>query len=506
MMRDKKPFILVGLCLVAVVAHRLYADELKPMTDHGGPESNVEGPVKSPIQHQSILRDERDLFGYNPRYNPTVPSFDLDNRPYLQCGWYIQTIDDEGNWIVLDASAAVRRKYPDVGGYVAFMDPYVVHDNAGDAYILGRLGPLKGTERSFRYGLMHSTDRCRTWTFYATPVRVERFEHAEAHNQINGPPPMVEGRGGELNLVVTEKKDDGTLSAPRRILVANVVPPVVSKGRHWITPAHSGCGNVLATRDAKTHIVWLSIQPLNERQEADAAEMTRKTGLEGLAPCFAATYDHHTGQVSEQTYLGLTRRDNHNGPTISVDADGYLHVLIGAHHANYWYQRSKKPNSTIEGFTEPAMIGNLSQQGKGGDTYQATACDQDNTLHVVTRWAGQGPYVFHLAYLRKKPRHGWEPHRLLVSPDRNNYINWHHRISHDRRGRLFVSYAPAHYYLSPEYVEVYKRRWPDKLLPDFEKTQGTYQNNPCMLISDDHGDTWRLALTKDFVAGLNVNQ
>ena len=122
----------------------------------------------------------------------------------------------------------------------------------------------------------------------------------------------------------------------RRIVVAEVIPPVVGKGRHWITPAHSGCGNVLATRDRLTHIVWLSIQPLNDQQKSDALEMTRRTGLEDLAPCFAPTYDHRTHQLSEHTYLGLTRRDNHNGPTISIDADGYLHVLIGAHHANYW--------------------------------------------------------------------------------------------------------------------------------------------------------------------------
>jgi len=225
-----------------------------------------------------------------------------------------------------------------------------------------------------------------------------------------------------------------------------------------------------------------------------------------LAPCYATTYDHRTGKLSKHIYLGLTRRDNHNGPTISVDGNGYLHVLIGAHHANYWYMKSKHPNSTIDGFTEPVMIGNLSPKDQGDDTYQATVCDQNNTLHVVTRWTSQGSYVFHLAYLRKKSGQDWEPRRLLVSPDRNNYINWHHRISCDRRGRLFLSYAPAHYYLSSEYLEVYKRRWPDKLLPDFEKTRGTYQNNPCMLISDDHGDTWRLAQTKDFVAGLKANQ
>ena len=82
-------------------------------------------------------------------------------------------------------------------------------------------------------------------------------------------------------------------------------------------------------------------------------------------------------------------------------------------------------------------------------TYQASVCAQDDTLHFVSRWAGSGSYTFHLAYLRKKPGQDWEPHRILVSPDR-----------------------------------------------------GTYRNNPCMLISDDGGDTWRLAITKDFAAGI----
>ena len=50
MMRDNSIFILVGLYLVALFGDQSIADELVPVTDHGGPELNAEGPVKAPIR------------------------------------------------------------------------------------------------------------------------------------------------------------------------------------------------------------------------------------------------------------------------------------------------------------------------------------------------------------------------------------------------------------------------------------------------------------------------
>ena len=496
--RDNKAVLAVAiLCACLGPSAALGAT---PFVDHGGAELTVKAAY-TPMRHKAHYIGEREQFGYNPRYLPLQVSFGPDNRPYMWNSTHLVTLSDEGRWVVLDTSQAVREKHPELGetGFVAARDSFLGFDSDGDAYMVARLGPLKGTSRGFKNGLLHSKDNCRTWTFYQTPVLVERLERLEGHNQIIGPPPMVEGRGRELNLVVSYKKLDGTLTAPKRILVGEVIPPVVRKGRHWITPAHSGSGNVTATFEGKTHVTWMSVQPLKGKQIEDAKRFTAKYGREGLCPAFVATYDHTTGKLGKRVYLGVTRRDNHNGPVISVDSKGYLHLLIGAHHHNFFYRRSLKPNSTTDGWTAAQPVGPLAPKGQGGYTYTGLVCDRDDALHLVSRYAGDSSYVFRVTYNRKKAGQSWEPNNHLVYPFRNNYVNWRQKISMDRHGRLFVSYKASHYYLSDEAVAAHRKKWPDCKL---SAKNCPYGHDPCILISDDHGDTWRLAVTKDFVDGL----
>ena len=471
--------------------------------DHGSAELTVEGPVLAPISHGDGFELEKDLFGYNPRYLPRAVTFDADNRPHMSGGWYIQTLSDDGQWVPLNVSKALGEVYGDLGqDTVSFGDDHVGFDSDGDMYVIGRTR-LRHFHKIYRHGLLHSQDKGKTWRWYDTHVPVSRLERPEAHNQITGPPPMVEGFGRELNLVVSYKKPDGTLTPPKRILVAGVEPPVVGKGRHWLTPAHSGCGNVTATFEGKTHVVWQSIQPLTAEQTAEAAEFTATYGDEGLCPCYIATYDHKTGELSESTYLGLTRRDNHNGPVISVDSKGYLHVIIGAHHANFFYRRSLSPNSSTEGWTEAEVLGVIRPK-KGGGAYSYTAflCDQEDNLHLVSRWAGSG-YYFRLVYQRKKAGQEWEPHKTLVTPFRSGYCAWQQKINIDRLGRLFLNYAyfPAAD-LTKAQKEAYAKKWPEDVT-----TTGTLSIRPhghTMLISEDSGDTWRLAVTDDFVNGMKL--
>ena len=491
--------VLVMVCVSAYSAGSVFGGP-QPAVDHGGPELSVKNPVLAPIHHKAGFVDERDQFGYNPRFLPMAVTFGPDNRPYLSRGWYLQTLSDEGKWVPVDVSAAVNKAYGDMTAkYVAFGDEHVGFDDDGDMYMIARTR-LRHFQKIYRYGLIHSRDKGKTWRWYDTHVPVSRLERREAHNQITGPPPMVEGHGRELNLVVSYKKPDGTLTAPKRILVADVVPPVVGKGRHWLTPAHSGCGNVTATFEGKTHVVWQSIQPLTPEQTEMAKAFTEKWGLEGLCPCYAATYDHKTGKLSKPVFLGLTRRDNHNGPVVSVDSKGYLHVIIGAHHANFFYMRSLKPNSSTDGWTKPEPLGVLRpKKGGGSYTYQAFVCDDQDNLHLVSRWAGSG-YYFRLVYQRKKAGQPWEPHKVLVSPFRVGYCAWRQKINIDRLGRLFVNYSYYPAQLSKPDREAYKKKYPKDVNASGKPVMRPHGYS--MLISEDQGDTWRLAVTKDFVTGL----
>lgn len=500
----------LGVLLFFIAATVGHAKEpLVPHRDHGGPELRVPGPVRTPIQHEKYFRGERELFGYYPRFLPGVVTFGPDNEPYIAAGWYFQTVDASSVWQTLDISQHVRKTIAEATGYVSFSDPHLSFDQDGDAYLLGR---IIRTGNRFQYGLFHSQDRCRTWTFYPTPTQLERLERLEAHNELLGPPPMVEGRGGELRLVVAKKNDDGSLRIDKQLVVAKVVSPVAGKGRHWITPRHSGAGNVTATFGGKTHIVWLSIQPLAfHRAAAEKLSKYMRNGytpyagrfeLESLAPCYAATYDHTTETLSEPTILGFTLRDAHNGPVISVNSQGDLHVIIGAHHDNFLYTRSLQSNST-RSWSQPKPLGIPKQKaGEGSYTYTGLVCAPDDTLHLVSRWAGSG-YYFRLVYQRKKRGAEWEPHQELVVPFRANYSAWYHSLNVDRRGRLFLNYSYLALQLTPEEKTAYRKKWPgDGYRREGAQESGVRRHDPSMLISDDGGDAWRIALTQDFAAGI----
>ena len=325
------------------------------------------------------------------------------------------------------------------------------------------------SRREDAFGFLHSTDGCRTWTFYETPpvayfsgpfprklyLGEQRLERLEAHNQIVGPPPMVEGRGRELVLYIATKKPDGRLNPVERLLINDVKPPVAGKGRNWIT--HSGAGNVSATFDGKTHVVWQSIQPFEwHREEVESLSnqmqgpytpyaLRYKDGLGALAPQYIRTYDHETGQLGPSVLLGFARRDNHDPGVISVDSQGYLHVVIGAHHDNFQYTRSLRPNSSTDGWTDPVMFGTPrpppGQTDTGSYSYTAMLIDQDDTIHLVSRWAGDGAYHFALCYNRKKASQDWEPNSILMHPFRYGYCTWRPKLNIDRLGRLWLSYV-----------------------------------------------------------------
>ena len=181
----------------------------------------------------------------------------------------------------------------------------------------------------------------------------------------------------------------------------------------------------------------------------------------------------------------------------------HFHVVIGAHHDNFLYTRSLAPHQTTGGWTTAEPFGvPLPKNGTGRYTYTGLVCDSSDTLHLVSRWAGSG-YYFRLVYHRKKTAASWEPHKDLVIPFRTGYSVWYHHLNIDRLGRLFVDYS----YMAAELNQVeraaYQRKWPQHdYRRDSTGEHGLFRHDHCMLISDDGGNTWRLARTEDFVAGI----
>jgi hypothetical protein len=196
-------------------------------------------------------------------------------------------------------------------------------------------------------------------------------------------------------------------------------------------------------------------------------------------PTFVATYDRRTGQTSAPVLVGYgpPANDVHNTPSITVDGEGYLHVLVGTHGRPFQYTRSLQPNSADGGWTPAAAAAEGQNQ-----TYIGFVCGPDNTLHVVFRlwrWGEPYPDSSHatLAYQRKRPGQPWEAPRVLVVAPFSEYSVFYHRLTLDHAGRLFLSY-------------------------DYWSTYWFYRNDHpgnrrAVLMSPDGGDTWQLAADKD---------
>jgi hypothetical protein len=211
---------------------------------------------------------------------------------------------------------------------------------------------------------------------------------------------------------------------------------------------------------------------------------------------------------------GHDKPDVHNGPAITIDSHGFLHAILGGHQDQLYYTRSLAPNSSTQGWTTPVPIGKpVNPQNLGGYTYISLVCDPDDTLHLVSRYAGDR-YLFCLDYLRKTIHGDWEDRGHLVIPFRTYYSCWYHKLTIDYSGRLFLYYI---YYgnqygdknnhrfdSSGDEIAAYQARWSNDIVlqPGSRKQHGWWNgikaHSPVIMTSDDHGEHWYLLRSSDF--------
>ncbi|MEX0326498.1 MAG: BNR-4 repeat-containing protein [Puniceicoccaceae bacterium] len=113
----------------------------------------------------------------------------------------------------------------------------------------------------------------------------------------------------------------------------------------------------IITYEGKTHVAWL-----------DSPEEGFRVRVRSL--------DHETGNWSETWTIGEAT-DNHGGPAMTIDAEGFLHVLYYSHHHPFRYRRSVRPNDASEWTPFEEFGVNL--------TYPALVCASDGTLIMVAR-------------------------------------------------------------------------------------------------------------------------
>lgn len=272
-------------------------------------------------------------------------------------------------------------------------------------------------------------------------------------------------RACHLRAMPAQDPEFSTYSTLTAAGLAFAEPILVSKQCIGLA-AHSGIPSSVVSRGDKVHVVW--------------AEATDPTAKVPGVPTYVATYDRGTHALGKPALVGYgpPANDIHNSPSITMDGKGYLHVLVGTHGQPFPYARSLVPNDAGGGWTKPVPAGEGTRQ-----TYIGLVCGPDDTLHAVFRlWrSGQPPFPASqygtLAYQRKRPGQPWEAPRVLVVPPFSEYSVYYHRLSIDRRGRLFLSY-------------------------DYWSTYWFYRNDHlgerrALLTSPDGGQTWKLAEDRD---------
>ena len=204
--------------------------------------------------------------------------------------------------------------------------------------------------------------------------------------------------------------------------------------------ATTGAGNKIVTFRGKTHVVW---------QEAARLGYFNKV----------RTFNHDTRQWSNEVSLNQGV-DNHARPVITVDHQGYLHVVMSGHNSTVTYRRSLRPNDASEwGPLEEA----------GGGTYPSIACGRDNTIFLAVRALGQKGADL---YVRPKDGKWTKQARIVKRADGfSGYAGFSTGLTVDREGLLHA------------------------ICNVYEGKSGSHQAL-CYMRSRDNGKTWKTATGK----------
>jgi hypothetical protein len=462
-------------------------------------------PAPAPIEHQKYFRGERELFGYSPLFKPNVVTFDLHNRPYMRSYHVIQTL--QGNkWVETNWYNAAKKLLPTwvhLAETGHFTDERVVFDKDGCAYTLVndyRYEPPLASHLLFSCD--YSTNpTAPTWKAYELAAGGARIEFNDSRNLLQYPPVILVYNKYDksdktlLSIIILEKTSQNTLVINKPVLISE---------SSLLGDAHSGVGNSVVSVGDRVHVVWSGSEAI--------------PGHNGT-PQYAATYNRSSKKLSAPILLGFGGKgkpDSHCAPAITVDSQGYLHVIIGPRLTKLQHIKSLEPNTTTSGWTEAIDIGAPAvPEWDNYYTYVALCCDKKDTLHIVASHFGTYNGLDHggtpkvvLVYLRKQKDKPWDAPKALVVPFHNSYSIYYHKLNIDRKGRLFVNYMYYADCMTTDEIAAYRAKWPNEKIKIVRTEDSRYYcsglqpHDPCILMSDDGGDTWRLATTKDFVDGV----
>ena len=416
-----------------------------------------QAPAAQPLDMPLVLKPyahENEQFGYLPEYPlDNQVYFDGNGRPYIASSRGVYTWR-ENDWIEL---RDVHQPDGETGSF-RMRSSKVAFDTANNVYLIGETGGSTA--------LLYTEPGADVFKACELPGRAA-FDIGQfsGHNRPEGPPPLARytltardpnvfwRRLNDLDLFLPERDAAGVIRLGEPIPVTKLCIGF---------SAHSGIPSSLVSRGDKVHVVW-----------AEATDPEEK--VPGV-PTFVATYDRNAKTLGPPAFVGHgpPANDVHNTPCITMDSQGYLHVLVGTHGRTFKYARSLQPNDAGGGWTDPEDLGPGLRQ-----TYVGLVCGPDDTLHVAFRlWRDDRAYfpASHyatLAYMSKRPGEAWSEARPLIIPPFSEYSVFYHRLTIDQDGRLFLSY---------DYWSTY---W-------FYRTDHRGHRR-ALIMSPDGGITWQMA-------------
>ena len=178
-----------------------------------------------------------------------------------------------------------------------------------------------------------------------------------------------------------------------------------------------GCGratgyaeaNKIVTHEGKSHVAWI-----------DSPEEGFRVRIR--------TLDHDSGEWAPTVTLG-EGYDNHGGPSLTMDSEGYLHVAYYPHHHPMRYRRSLKPNDTTA-WTDEELIGKTT-------TYPTLVCAPDDTLILTCRESSKNVPWEANRYIKKKGG-DWEGPHTIIRALHMNYAHFMEALAWDSKGTLHL--------------------------------------------------------------------
>jgi hypothetical protein len=439
-----------------------------------------------------------DQFGYTPDYTQHVPAFDSLSRPYIRSRTasqdrtsFVHTLADS-IWVRRGLLDALRAAYPGFAGTLGaggYMSDRIVFDTQDRAYTLLTIRLENG---HFRNVILYSLDLCASWRACTLPFGDSRprcdghdlgnmtCETFVGHNGIDGPPFVAVWREvgdwpgdwasrNELYVLQPFFEGDRLVIPPPTLVTRRFVGMVLS----------AGGASFAVTSEQSTYFVYVEVTSLASRS----------------APTFVARFDHGTGTIGPRKLIcrAFPANDVHDTPGICVDSQGYLHVVGGAHHHPFRYTHSLKAFD-ISAWSRPRKVltagyrdSTTDADGEGRQTYLSFVCDQNDTLHIVSRQRRCGvdrryPGAAYDALVHQsRPSNGhWSPARVLVyRSDSPGYVNYYQKLALDRLGNLYLS------------LNLYRPTGPSATRP-----LRRFRHRMVLFSSD--GVSWRFATTGDF--------